>query len=101
MARNTKSATASAPAPALAPAASASSAPSMADRIAAVDLSDTTVKSVKIRRLAAAGIPTADIARHLQIKYQHARNVLIQPAPKSEQPATEQELEVEVAAAAD
>jgi bifunctional DNA-binding transcriptional regulator/antitoxin component of YhaV-PrlF toxin-antitoxin module len=34
-------------------------------------------KSDKIRALARAGIPTADIARYLQIRYQHARNVLV------------------------
>lgn len=35
-------------------------------------------KSDKIRELARHGVPTADIARYLDIRYQHARNVLIQ-----------------------
>jgi hypothetical protein len=34
-------------------------------------------KSDKIRALARHGVPTADIARYLDIRYQHARNVLI------------------------
>lgn len=39
-------------------------------------------KSEKIRRLAAAGFKRADIARYLDIRYQHVRNVLIGPQPK-------------------
>jgi hypothetical protein len=35
-----------------------------------------STKSDKIRALAKAGLATADIARHLGIRYQHARNVL-------------------------
>jgi bifunctional DNA-binding transcriptional regulator/antitoxin component of YhaV-PrlF toxin-antitoxin module len=35
-------------------------------------------KSEKIRELARHGVPTADIARYLDIRYQHARNVLVQ-----------------------
>jgi hypothetical protein len=35
-------------------------------------------KSDKIRELARHGVPTADIARYLDIRYQHARNVLVQ-----------------------
>lgn len=35
-------------------------------------------KSDKIRALARAGVATADIARHLGIRYQHARNVLME-----------------------
>lgn len=34
-------------------------------------------KSDKIRALSRHGVPTADIARYLDIRYQHARNVLI------------------------
>lgn len=34
-------------------------------------------KSEKIRALAREGIATADIARYLNIRYQHARNVLV------------------------
>jgi hypothetical protein len=33
-------------------------------------------KSDKIRALSRHGVPTADIARYLDIRYQHARNVL-------------------------
>jgi hypothetical protein len=33
-------------------------------------------KSEKIRELGRAGVPTAEIARYLDIRYQHARNVL-------------------------
>ena len=39
-------------------------------------------KSEKIRRLAAAGFQRADIARFLDIRYQHVRNVLVAPRPK-------------------
>jgi hypothetical protein len=35
-------------------------------------------KSDKIRALSRRGVPTADIARYLDIRYQHARNVLIE-----------------------
>jgi antitoxin component of MazEF toxin-antitoxin module len=34
-------------------------------------------KSEKIRALARKGVPTAEIARQLEIRYQHARNVLL------------------------
>jgi hypothetical protein len=34
-------------------------------------------KSEKIRTLGRKGVPTADIARYLGIRYQHARNVLV------------------------
>ena len=37
---------------------------------------DLTTKSEKIRTLGRKGVPTADIARFLGIRYQHARNVL-------------------------
>jgi bifunctional DNA-binding transcriptional regulator/antitoxin component of YhaV-PrlF toxin-antitoxin module len=36
-----------------------------------------TTKSEKIRTLGRKGVPTADIARFLGIRYQHARNVLV------------------------
>ncbi len=36
-----------------------------------------STKSEKIRTLGRKGVPTADIARHLGIRYQHARNVLV------------------------
>jgi hypothetical protein len=35
-----------------------------------------STKSDKIRSLGRAGVPTSDIARFLDIRYQHARNVL-------------------------
>jgi len=41
-------------------------------------------KSSKIRALDAAGCKRADIARFLDIRYQHVRNVLVQGPPKSE-----------------
>ena len=39
--------------------------------------------SAKIRALDAAGYACADIARFLNRRYQHVRNVLVQPPPKS------------------
>lgn len=46
-----------------------------------IDLDTVTkgmrTKSDKIRALAREGVATADIARYLQIRYQHARNVLV------------------------
>ncbi len=44
-------------------------------------------KSAKIRALDAAGYARADIARFLDIRYQHVRTVLIQGPPKRERPA--------------
>ena len=41
-------------------------------------------KSRKIRALDAAGYKRADIAKFLNIRYQHVRNVLVQGPPKSE-----------------
>lgn len=41
-------------------------------------------KSKVIRELSSAGMPRADIARFLDIRYQHVRNVLTQPLKKSE-----------------
>jgi bifunctional DNA-binding transcriptional regulator/antitoxin component of YhaV-PrlF toxin-antitoxin module len=40
-------------------------------------ISDLPTKSAKIRRLAEAGVPRAEIAKALGIRYQHVRNVLI------------------------
>lgn len=40
--------------------------------------------SAKIRALDAAGYACADIARFLNRRYQHVRNVLVQGSPKSE-----------------
>lgn len=42
-----------------------------------------TTKSDKIRALDAAGFERADIARFLDIRYQHVRNVLVAPHPAS------------------
>ena len=42
---------------------------------------ELTTKSDKIRALEAAGFERADIARFLDIRYQHVRNVLIGPRP--------------------
>lgn len=39
-------------------------------------------KSQKIRDLAAGGMSRADIAKTLNIRYQHVRNVLTQPLKK-------------------
>ena len=44
-------------------------------------------KSAKIRALDASGYKRADIARFLDIRYQHVRTVLIQGPPKRERPA--------------
>lgn len=54
-----------------------------------VDLSGCTNHSQKMRQLHVLGYATADIARHLGKKYQHVRNVLIQPAPKAKVDAAE------------
>ncbi len=40
------------------------------------DLDDLPTTSAKIRSLDAQGVPRADIARQLNIRYQHVRNVL-------------------------
>ncbi|MBX3547972.1 MAG: AbrB/MazE/SpoVT family DNA-binding domain-containing protein [Xanthobacteraceae bacterium] len=40
-------------------------------------------KSAKIRELSSLGMKTADIARALDIKYQHARNVLLAKSKKA------------------
>lgn len=42
---------------------------------------DLPTKSAKIRALDALGVPRADIARFLDIRYQHVRNVLTQERP--------------------
>jgi AbrB family looped-hinge helix DNA binding protein len=44
---------------------------------------DLPTKAAKIRKLAAAGVTRADIARFLEIRYQHVRNVLVTPEPLS------------------
>lgn len=51
-------------------------------------------KSAKIRALDSAGYKRADIARFLDIRYQHVRNVLIQGPPKYERLAVAAEADV-------
>ncbi len=41
-------------------------------------------KSAKIRALDKLGATRSEIANYLQIRYQHVRNVLVSPAPSSE-----------------
>lgn len=48
--------------------------------------SGLTTKSEKIRVLADHGVPRSDIARYLNIRYQHVRNVLVAPKPKRAAP---------------
>ncbi len=48
-----------------------------------------TTKSAKIRSLDRAGYPRADIARFLEIRYQHVRNVAVSAARKEEREAQE------------
>jgi AbrB family looped-hinge helix DNA binding protein len=52
-------------------------------------LEELPTKSAKIRALAADGIPRADIARKLGIRYQHVRNVLEQDRAKQAKVAAE------------
>ena len=59
---------------------------SQREKMAAV-VEGLPTKSAKIRALDAAGYKRADIARFLDIRYQHVRTVLIQGPPKSERPA--------------
>jgi hypothetical protein len=51
------------------------------------DVAKLESKSAKIRALAAKGWKTGDIARTMNIRYQHARNVLKQPVKNSSAPA--------------
>ncbi len=53
-----------------------------ADRLARVAAPHATVAG-KIRALAGAGVPRADIARFLGKRYQHVRNVLEDDAQSS------------------
>jgi hypothetical protein len=43
-----------------------------------------TTKSAKIRVLDKLGATRSEIATYLQIRYQHVRNVLVSPAPASQ-----------------
>ena len=52
-------------------------------KIAEVDLSNCTNKSEKIRYLHSLGYKTGEIAKLLDIRYQHARNVIITPVKKT------------------
>ncbi|WP_374623221.1 hypothetical protein [Devosia sp.] len=53
-----------------------------------------TTKSDKIRALSRHGVPTAEIARLLGIRYQHARNVLVEAGlHKAGEASSEQESE--------
>lgn len=45
-------------------------------------------KAEKIRVLDAHGVARAEIARYLNIRYQHVRNVLVRSAPPAPQSAT-------------
>ncbi len=47
-------------------------------------------KSAKIRALGAAGYARGDIARFLDIRYQHVRNVLVQAQEKEERAAQDE-----------
>lgn len=48
-------------------------------KIETVDLTSFTTKSAKIRHLHSLNYSRGDIAKHLKIRYQHVRNVLITP----------------------
>jgi hypothetical protein len=60
-----------------------------------------TTKSDKIRVLARHGVATADIARYLDIRYQHARNVLLRCGLHAPQSAVERSKEALPATAAE
>lgn len=47
-------------------------------------LAEHKTKSATIRALAANGMARAEIARFLDIRYQHVRNVLTQPLKKND-----------------
>ena len=49
-----------------------------------VDLSDIPTVSGRIRALTAAGKTRSEIAKALNIRYQHVRNVQLQPLKKTE-----------------
>ncbi len=56
----------------------------MTDRMDMVAITDgLPTKSAKIRALDAEGYARADIARFLDIRYQHVRNVLVDGPPKN------------------
>ena len=47
-----------------------------------IDLTTFTTKSSKIRHLSSLGKTRSEIAKMLDIRYQHVRNVLTQPLKK-------------------
>lgn len=49
---------------------------------ASIDLSQYKTKSEAIRALAASGMSRGDIAKTMNIRYQHVRNVLVTPLKK-------------------
>jgi hypothetical protein len=55
----------------------------MGDRDMARLTQGLRTKAAKIRALAAAGVARAEIARFLNIRYQHVRNVLTAPSPET------------------
>lgn len=50
-----------------------------------VALSKLPTVSARIRHLSAAGFKRSQIAKKLNIRYQHVRNVLTAPAPKKKE----------------
>ena len=46
---------------------------------------ELTTKSSKIRLLDSQGFSRSEISRHMKIRYQHVRNVLITPIKKQNQ----------------
>lgn len=57
-------------------------------KIAKVKAMNLTTKSAKIRALAAEGLTRSQIADAMKVRYQHVRNVLIQPVKQSSAAAT-------------
>ena len=51
-------------------------------------------KSAKIRKLSSAGYKRADIARFLDIRYQHVRNVLVKAEEKNEKESSSETAEM-------
>jgi hypothetical protein len=51
----------------------------------ATKLAQFQTKSAKIRYLNSLGWSRGDIARHLEIRYQHVRNVLITPVKNAKE----------------
>lgn len=49
------------------------------------DLTEFKTTSSKIRFLSSQGLTRSEISKYLNIRYQHVRNVLIQPLKQTEQ----------------